>query len=347
MTMLRHLGATLFLCVVCTSCANNIHLAYVLDPNYEPVTEDTRFASRFSYDAHPIDSNERIDTARSTSLYRLNHVTIPSIGVNGQKGNLLQAEFFESTLAGKKPLVVVLPVYGSHRYPSRVITNGLRKRSQGQVNIVRILGDDFLFDWNAMGEAASEGEFMAVLDRMVARVTVNVIDIRRYIDWALARSEIDSERIVLIGFSSGALVGGAVLTTEDRITTAVLIMGGANPHEIFAACPGRARTTREKIMRRLGWSKQKFEAKTEQAFNPVNVALSQARVPPDKIIVFDSAFDRCIPETARDAFWNAMGRPERRSLLYDHKVSFLSMTPLGLNFMRRKIYEFLEAQDTF
>ncbi|MDH3692239.1 MAG: hypothetical protein OEU36_22625, partial [Gammaproteobacteria bacterium] len=104
--------------------------------------------------------------------------------------------------------------------------------------------------------------------------------------------------------------------------------------------------TRRTIIDKFGWSKEEFRVKVENVFKPVNVALTRAKVPPQKIIIFDSAFDHCIPKTARDALWKALGQPERYSFLYGHKTSFLSMTPLGFNFMRGKIYEFFGARGT-
>ena len=61
------------------------------------------------------------------------------------------------------------------------------------------------------------------------------------------------------------------------------------------------------------------------------------------ILMFDAQRDECMPQHARDDFWETLGRPERISFHYGHKKSFLAMTPLGFNYMRRQIYRFLEA----
>jgi hypothetical protein len=49
-------------------------------------------------------------------------------------------------------------------------------------------------------------------------------------------------------------------------------------------------------------------------------------------------------KAAREALWDATGEPERIKLLARHKMAFLSMTPLSLNYTTRKIYTFLERQ---
>jgi hypothetical protein len=58
--------------------------------------------------------------------------------------------------------------------------------------------------------------------------------------------------------------------------------------------------------------------------------------------MFEAKYDTCIPKTGRDALWQAMGKPTRVILPYGHKTAFLTMTFLGFNTMRHKIYDFLE-----
>ncbi|MDH3691016.1 MAG: hypothetical protein OEU36_16330, partial [Gammaproteobacteria bacterium] len=288
MTGLRNFVSSLLLGFGLSGCINSIYQPFVPDPNYVPVTAETEFSSQFDYDHAPVSSLERVDRDHSTTHYTMYNVTIPSIGINGQRENQLHAQYFQSILLGKKPLIIVLPIYGSHTYPSRKISDGLKNRSQGRANILRILADDFLFDWPAMTQAQFAEDFVEVLEHMVARVQSNVIDIRRYIDWAQNRPEVDPQHIGLIGFSMGAVIGGAIVAAEDRISVAALIMGGANPHEIFATCSGRIGNTRREIIDKFGWSKEEFRVKVENVFKPVNVALTRAKVPPQKIIIFDS-----------------------------------------------------------
>jgi len=50
-----------------------------------------------------------------------------------------------------------------------------------------------------------------------------------------------------------------------------------------------------------------------------------------------------MPETSRAALWEITGHPERVTFLYQHRSAFYSLTPLGLNVSRRKIYRFLDG----
>jgi hypothetical protein len=49
-----------------------------------------------------------------------------------------------------------------------------------------------------------------------------------------------------------------------------------------------------------------------------------------------------MPESSRAALWEITGHPERVTFLYQHRSAFYSLTPLGLNVSRRKIYRFLD-----
>lgn len=296
----------------------------------------------FHYDKKPFSPSVQMDAELGNKRYRVFHVSFPSVGDNGQDQNLVTALYYESRTPGKKKLVVVLPIWGTHTYPSRKITQSLMKYSDGEMNVLRILGENFLFNWDGMRAISNEQEFIGMTEQMVKRVQTHVIDIRRAIDWA-ERQPASGSRIGLIGFSLGATVAGLVAENEPRVGASVLAMGGANINEMFATCFGRAEETRKIIIERLGWTRDIFEQKLAQPLAPINPASFPGRVDPSRVIMFEAEYDTCIPKSGRDALWNAMGKPQRVIWPYNHKMAFLTMTPLGLNDMRHRIYNFLDA----
>jgi dienelactone hydrolase len=162
------------------------------------------------------------------------------------------------------------------------------------------------------------------------------------VDWAEARNEIDAARIGLIGFSHSAITAGVAAVNELRLAAAVLVMGGAHPHRVLAVCGHHVGRTRDQILQRFGWTAADYEQAIQPFFRPIDAAHYPGRADPSRILIFDSHEDECIPRNARDDLWEALGRPARISFLYRHDTSFLSMTPLGFNWMRREIYEFFE-----
>jgi dienelactone hydrolase len=219
---------------------------------------------------------------------------------------------------------------------------GLRAHSEGDVNVLLVEGEHLLFDWDAMAAAGDEAAFQAGLARMVARFADTVIDIRRLVDWAQERPEVDPARIALVGFSMSAIVGSVVLANEPRVGYGVLVVGGADLHEVLAVCNGRIRRAREALLERFEWTLEDFKAQLQGPLEPVNPVRFAGRVDPAKLLVIDAADDSCVPEAARERFWQAMGRPERISYQYDHRMTFLAMTFLGGHDMQHRVYEFLD-----
>jgi dienelactone hydrolase len=203
------------------------------------------------------------------------------------------------------------------------------------------LGERPLFDWPALADVESEAEFFVMLDRMIDRFVATVIDIRRLIDWAETRPEIDRERIALIGFSMSALVASVTIAHEPRLAAGVLVMGGADLHEILAACNREIKAARERILAQLGWSLERFRGELEPALAGINPVRFAGMTDPSRVLIIEAGADTCVPESARDRLWHAMGRPERIAYSYDHRMAFLAMTFLGSNNLQRQVYRFL------
>jgi dienelactone hydrolase len=145
----------------------------------------------------------------------------------------------------------------------------------------------------------------------------------------------------LIGFSIGAIVAALIPPHDPRISSTVLVMGGGRPGEILAYCNGKAQKTRDAVTERLGWTVDEYRERLTHIFRDLDPVNYGAMYDPGRVLIIDAERDECIPRSAQDDLWEAMGRPQRISLPYSHRVAFLAMTPLGGNFMREEIWEFL------
>jgi hypothetical protein len=174
------------------------------------------------------------------------------------------------------------------------------------------------------------------------RYRSSVVDMRRLMDWAGTQPQIDASRIGIVGFSMSALVTATILGNDSRPRAAVLMMGAANYADIFATCHDKAGEVREHVMRTFGWSLERYRDFFREIFGPADPTKFAGHYDPDKILMIDAMFDDCMPETSRAALWEVTGQPKRVTMLYRHRTSFYSLTPLGLNFTRRKIYQFLD-----
>lgn len=324
--------------VLLTSCASLSHI-----PSATPSSNEIRPATNavFAYPAVEIPYDE--DLLKTEARYELGRITFPSIAENGQIDNLVTVEYHRSRLPGSHPVVIVLPIWGRHVYPSDAITRTLRKRSNGEIHVLNVLGVDFLIDWPKLGTLTDENEFIDTWIEGAEQEIATAIDIRRLIDWARDRPEIDFDRIGLVGFSHGAMLAPALVAQEPRISATVLVMGGAEPHEVIARCVGaRTEGIQDHALETFGWSRDEMAAILEPIYGPLDAANYPGRVDPTRVLIFEAAKDECVPETARESLWEAMGRPERYVINSNHRHAFYTMTPLRFNWMRKRIWDFLE-----
>jgi hypothetical protein len=101
---------------------------------------------------------------------------------------------------------------------------------------------------------------------------------------------------------------------------------------------------RERIARDFGWTADDLEARLEPIMRDVDAANYTSKVDPRNILIVDAARDDCMAEACRESMWETLGRPERLTMNYDHKRAFYSFTPLGFNWLRYRIWDFLEPR---
>jgi hypothetical protein len=334
---LRTLSATL-LPVVCAGCA--LHITRDIDPppGFEyrpPVSAD----APFTYEsAAPVMLSAPIDMTRSHELVEFSY---PSEGRNGHPQNLVQGLYFRSREPGAKKLVVVMPIWGTSSYPPEKISRGYARRDR-DTQVIWIYGSAPLFPWTELATAPNEADFMAIARDSAERYRTAVVDMRRLIEWAGMRPEIDASRIGFVGFSMSALVTATLLGNDSRLAAGVVMMGAANFADIFSTCGDRAGEVRAHALSTFGWTLEQYRAFFQSIFGPADPVRFPNRYDPDKILMIDAMFDDCMSESSRAALWEITGHPKRITLLYRHRSSFYSLTPLGLNFTRRKIYRFLD-----
>ncbi|MGH9465626.1 MAG: hypothetical protein ACRD0X_08250, partial [Thermoanaerobaculia bacterium] len=248
--------------------------------------------------------------------YDLYRFSFPSSGDNRQPGNLVRGRYFHRADGGRRGLVVVLPIWGRSKYPPAITTRRLIRR--GELDVLVLASEGGLIDWGAVSQATSEEALLAAVRRWAAVYGTTVEDVRRAVDWALARPDIDRQRVGLIGFSMSAIVGATVTGLDRRITRAVFVMGSPRLEDIFVGCPMMPGRVRERLLARFGWSREDLRrllAPELAAINPVTYA---ARIDPRRVLMFDAARDRFVPQSSREELWESLGRPERFTLRYGH-----------------------------
>jgi hypothetical protein len=329
-----------FLLALCLSgCMAHVRRDFVApaDYRYEPP-----LAAHPSFDyapAGPVTLAEPIDSTRHHHLVPL---SFPSSGQTGHPKNKVEGLYYRSRSPGAKKLVIVLPIWGTSSYPPSRVSRGYARRSRGDAHVIWIYGDDPLFPWDDLSNTADEDQFKALARESAERYRSAVVDLRRLIDWAEQQEEIDETRIGIVGFSMSALVAATLMGNDPRPAAAVFMVGGANLGEVFARCQGRAGDVREHVMSAYGWSLPRYRDFFDELFSPGDPLNYAGRYDPNGILMIDAQFDDCMPRVSRQSLWEATGHPRRITLLYRHRHAFYSLTPLGFNVGRRRIYSFLD-----
>jgi len=290
---------------------------------------------------HPVVLGEPTSHTRNHDVVPLSFV---SSGHNGHPENLVIGQYYRSRTPGRKKLVIVMPIWGTSTYPPRKISTGYVRHSGDDANVIWIHGDSPVFPWAQLRQTPDEKAFVALARDNTERFRTAVVDIQRLVDWAGTRDEIDASRIAVVGFSMSALVTATVMANDSRIRAGVLMMGAANFAEVFSACGDRVAEVRTHVMHDFGWSLDRYRNFFHELFDPADPMRFRGYYDREKILMIDAAFDDCMPESARTNLWDVTGHPERITMMYRHRSSFYSLTPLGLNISRREIYRFLDRK---
>ena len=270
---------------------------------------------------------------------------MPSSGKNRQPGNRVEARYFRSTKPGEKGLVIVLPIWGYPQYISRTLAKRLRagETSAGDVNVLLLRGRRHLVDWRASARASSEAEFRAAVERAAGAIETTVRDLVRVVDWAVARPEIDPERIGIVGMSVSAPVALLAMGKDDRIAAGVLLMGGGDLVEALASCRCQPGRVRKPVTKRFGWSSEAYQRVLEEGLGSLRLLEHAAAIDRERVLIAEARDDECFPAPSRAAYYEALGLPERYLLHAGHRRAFLgSMTFLGRTWLTRGIVRFLE-----
>jgi len=314
------------------------HLAaHRLDLPVQTGYEYRKTASPATLERHSISAGGQYET------YAL---TLPSVGDNGQRQLLVTVHYLKTKTPGKKKLVIVIPIYGSISFASRMMARQLVEWQKQDTNVLLIRDANEIFD-GAIERApimTTEAELLQGVQQCVTHFRYAVIAIRRLIDWAETVDEIDAARIGVVGFSIGASVANVAMGIDGRIAAGAFVLPSTKLHEIFAY--GRVPRWQESIDRvraNLKLTPGELARKVEPILRSIDPIHFSKSIDPTRVLLIEAAQDSFVPAQARKLHWEALGRPRIIRIDHDHKAALvLSMTFLSRNFTERTIAEFFD-----
>jgi cephalosporin-C deacetylase-like acetyl esterase len=278
--------------------------------------------------------------------YETYALTLPSVGGDGQEQLLVTAQYLKAKTSGTKKLVIVVPIYGSISFASKMMAKQLIEWQKQDTNVLLIQDAHDIFDGDiARGPIVmTEAEMLQGVQRCVTHFRHVVIAIRRLIDWAETAAEIDTARIGVVGFSIGASVANVAMGIDARIAAGAFVLPATDLHEILAF--GRVPRWQEpidQVRANLKLTRDEFARKVEPILRPIDPIYFSQSIDPARVLLIEAAQDSFVPAEARKRHWEALGRPRLIRIDYDHKAALLlSMTFLGRRFTERAIVTFFD-----
>ena len=234
------------------------------------------------------------------------------------------ADYFKNKAPGKNSLILVLPILGGKNTHANKFALFFTENGYSSVVVHRKKDFRDWFDFDS-------------IDQMTLSA---VTDIRRVLDWAGTRPEIDAASIGITGISLGGM--GALFATavDPRIKAAVIMLTGGNfPYILTHSGEKRIREKRIPYMERERLTKERFHArmKVSVKLDPMGVApYMDAR----KLLLILAVFDRVIPSETGRALQRKMGGPETVYLFTGHYSSGLFFSHVkrkSLGFFNRSL----------
>ena len=256
-------------------------------------------------------------------------------------GERIRAEYWKQKSPGKKKLVIVLPIIDSIRFVGEHYAHVLTAwNGNNEFNVLLVEDTKKISYLPELSRVKTKEQMFGVLATATESIRQYVIDVRRLIDWAETRHEIDSKKIGIIGGSVSAYLASLVMAADSRIIAGVLDKGGGSWQTFFAYSEEwETMQTRNIILKRFGLTQSKFEEIIQTIMRPVDPIRWANRICPERVLLISARDDTWIPKESTRRFWEALGKPERIEYFASHKIAFaFSLTILGGHYADFKIY---------
>jgi len=146
---------------------------------------------------------------------------------------------------------ILLKPEGKGPFPCVVLLHGLGGNKE---QLLTILGPElvkqgfacFAIDAKLHGERKAEGDDPKQPLKFVGLVPETVLDWRQALDWLTQRPDIQANRIGLVGYSMGAIMGSILAGVDTRIQAATLCVGGDPIKPMLALVPEALRPLGER-----------------------------------------------------------------------------------------------------
>lgn len=219
-----------------------------------------------------------------------------------------QSVSFESRPGERVPAVLTLPFEEEPvaPYPTIILLHGSHQEKEFIEDICTPFNEAgfamICFDQYMRGERKIKGSVLTTMRAFRERCRKTVHDTQRLIDYLETRSDVDPQRIYLIGASYGAITGTVAVAREKRIKAAALVVGGGN-FRLLAKAP----EVRKELPQWMWPLAGPLMVLAAGAADPVHHAAQTSGTP---VIMLNGSKDGVVIPEAGEALFAALGEPK-------------------------------------
>jgi len=242
------------------------------------------------------------------------HITFPTPAENTDPVNaLVYAEYFKPNTASKMPAVIILHHWkATDLQIERQIAALLAEH--GIASAVMVM--PYHMERTPPGRISGEAMISDDIPKTIAAMKQTILEVSALKSWLQSLSEIDSNRIGLIGISLGALVAARAYGEIGGFDAVVLILGGGNAADILWSSPLSIEIKRKLLAK--GYTKTQLEQELASIEPTACLTPSHGH----NVLMINAKYDEAIPNRDTLALWNALGKPPIVWVESGHYVPF-------------------------
>ncbi len=235
-----------------------------------------------------------------------------------EKNNTVLADYFRPLNATAAPLVILFHGIGDPLLiPCKSLARSLVKKGMACLVLYSV------FHSRRMPDEVKHRYPSLTPDEWFEHYLISITDIRQAIDWAKGRTEINAEKVGIIGISFGGFISAITMGIDDRIQAGAFLIAGGNSQKIghFSrkhSMKKEYNVTEEEYQHNQQAYRQYLSEVAERGFESVT--------PPDRsylidpmtfghclqersVLMLNALWDEYIPREATLDLWEAAGKP--------------------------------------
>lgn len=285
-------GLALFAVSVGARAAETLELR----PSFGAVVLDNaaaKFLPLYEYD-HDLPLNADVSTGDSYANYSSYKIAFDS--VNGER----------------VPGVLYLPAGGGKKHPCVIFQHGYsNNKSMGGLFAATLAPEGYAvvaIDAEYHGDRREAGKDILSVDAAADEPAFrqSIIDLRRVIDYLETRDDIDTTRIGYVGVSMGSFLGAVFAGVDERLKTAILIVGGGGWEEFITASDVPPAVTIRRHYKKSGLPLSHF-AGGMQSVEPLSFIGGFA---PKPLLMLNCSNDTYVPKKNAEMLFDAAREPK-------------------------------------